>query len=84
MLGDVAVAVHPEDPRYTHLIGKKAKHPFIDRELVIIADTYVDKEFGTGMFLKASKNFLTPNVLFTNFGCLNFLRMRKNNSCSRS
>lgn len=48
MLGDVAVAVHPEDQRYASLVGKKAKHPFVDREIVIIADDYVDREFGTG------------------------------------
>ncbi|VDM70836.1 unnamed protein product [Strongylus vulgaris] len=48
MLGDSAVAVHPEDPRYQHLIGKVCKHPFVDRELPIIADSFVDREFGTG------------------------------------
>ena len=48
MLGDVAVAVHPEDERYAHLIGKMLKLPLTDREIPIIADTYVDKEFGTG------------------------------------
>ena len=48
MLGDVAVAVNPEDERYTHLIGKLLKLPLTDREIPIIADAYVDKEFGTG------------------------------------
>ena len=49
MLGDVAVAVHPEDARYAHLVGKKLVHPFFpDRDLVVVADTYVDKDFGTG------------------------------------
>lgn len=48
MLGDVAVAVHPDDDRYKHLIGKKIKLPLTDREIPIIADEYVDKEFGTG------------------------------------
>ncbi len=48
MLGDVAVAVHPEDERYTHLIGKTLKLPLTDREIPIIADAYVDKGFGTG------------------------------------
>ncbi|MGL4574828.1 MAG: valine--tRNA ligase [Burkholderiaceae bacterium] len=48
MLGDVAVMVHPEDERYKHLIGKKTKLPLTDREIPIIADSYVDKEFGTG------------------------------------
>lgn len=48
MLGDTAVAVNPEDERYKHLIGKKVKLPIVDREIPIIADQYVDKEFGTG------------------------------------
>ncbi len=47
--GDTAVMVHPEDERYTHLIGKKLKLPLIDREISIIADEHVDREFGTGM-----------------------------------
>jgi valyl-tRNA synthetase len=49
MLGDVAVMVHPEDARYAHLIGKNVKLPLCDREIPIIADDYVDKEFGTGV-----------------------------------
>ncbi|MBB5212060.1 valine--tRNA ligase [Microbulbifer hydrolyticus] len=48
MLGDTAVAVHPEDERYKHLIGKTIKLPLTDREIPIIADDYVDLEFGTG------------------------------------
>lgn len=49
MLGDSGIAVHPDDPRYTHLVGKFATHPFIKgRRLPIVADTYVDREFGTG------------------------------------
>lgn len=48
MLGDTAVAVNPEDERYKHLIGKKVKLPIVEREIPIIADQYVDKEFGTG------------------------------------
>ena len=48
MLGDTAVAVHPEDTRYQHLIGKTAVLPILGRELPIIADEYVDLEFGTG------------------------------------
>lgn len=49
MLGDVAVAVNSKDERYKHLIGKKLKHPFIDRELIIITDDeLVDMDFGTG------------------------------------
>ncbi len=49
MLGDTAVAVNPEDERYTHLVGKTVKIPFVEREIPIIADSYVDKEFGTGV-----------------------------------
>jgi valyl-tRNA synthetase len=48
MLGDVAVMVHPEDERYADLIGKTVSLPLCDREIPIIADEYVDKEFGTG------------------------------------
>ncbi len=49
MLGDTAIAVHPEDERYAHLVGKKVKLPFVDREIPIIADSYVEKDFGTGV-----------------------------------
>lgn len=48
MLGDTAVAVHPDDDRYQHLIGKKVLLPLANREIPIIADSYVDTEFGTG------------------------------------
>jgi len=48
MLGDTAVAVHPEDERYKHLIGKTLVLPIIGREIPIIADEYVDREFGSG------------------------------------
>ncbi|MEX2962728.1 valine--tRNA ligase [Microbulbifer sp. TYP-18] len=48
MLGDSAVAVHPEDERYRHLLGKTINLPLSDREIPIIADDYVDREFGTG------------------------------------
>jgi len=48
MLGDTAVAVHPDDERYQHLIGKKVILPIVGREIEIIADDYVDKEFGSG------------------------------------
>ena len=48
MLGDVAVAVDPTDERYQHLVGKMLKLPLCDREIPVIADSYVDKEFGTG------------------------------------
>ncbi|WP_244846847.1 valine--tRNA ligase [Caballeronia sp. SL2Y3] len=49
MLGDVAVMVHPEDERYAHLIGKSVVLPLCDREIPVIADDYVDREFGTGV-----------------------------------
>jgi len=48
MLGDTAVAVNPKDPRYTHLIGKTIMLPLVNREIPIVADDYVDIEFGTG------------------------------------
>jgi valyl-tRNA synthetase len=48
LLGDTAVAVNPEDPRYTALIGRRALIPFVDRAVPIIADAVVDKAFGTG------------------------------------
>ena len=48
MLGDTAVAVHPDDERYKHLIGKKVILPIVGREIEIIADDYVDMEFGSG------------------------------------
>lgn len=48
MLGDMAVAVHPEDERYTHLVGQMINLPLTDRQIPIIADDYVDKDFGTG------------------------------------
>ncbi|MFE0502203.1 valine--tRNA ligase [Lysobacter soli] len=49
MLGDVAVMVHPQDERYTHLIGKTVTLPLTGREIPVIADDYVDREFGTGV-----------------------------------
>jgi valyl-tRNA synthetase len=48
MLGDTAIAVHPEDERYAHLVGKRALLPLMNREIPIIADAMVDREFGTG------------------------------------
>lgn len=57
ILGDTALAVHPEDPRYMHLIGRNAVVPCSGRLIPIIADTYVDREFGTGA-LK-----ITPGVI---------------------
>ncbi len=48
MLGDVAVAVNPDDERYKHLVGRTLMLPLVNREIPVIADSYVDKEFGTG------------------------------------
>ncbi len=49
MLGDTAVAVHPEDERYSDLVGKKVLLPLVNREIPVVADDYVDREFGTGV-----------------------------------
>lgn len=49
MLGDVAVMVHPEDERYMHLVGRTVRLPLCNREIPVIADAYVDREFGTGV-----------------------------------
>ena len=49
MLGDTAVAVHPDDDRYNNLIGRYVWLPFVDRKIPIVADEYVDREFGTGV-----------------------------------
>ncbi|GAB38844.1 MULTISPECIES: valine--tRNA ligase [Gordonia] len=48
MLGDTAIAVHPDDERYAALVGTELEHPFLDRKIPVIADDYVDPEFGTG------------------------------------
>ncbi len=82
MLGDVAVAVHPEDPRYAGLIGRKVRLPLTDREIPVIADDYVDKEFGTGAvkitpahdfndFAVGQRHQLTPISIFTLVATLN-------------
>lgn len=49
MLGDTAVAIHPEDARYAHLKGRKLMLPLMNREIPVVEDTYVDMEFGTGV-----------------------------------
>lgn len=49
MLGDTAVAIHPDDTRYAHLKGKKLMLPLMNREIPVVEDTYVDMEFGTGV-----------------------------------
>src|SRR5690606_32242910 len=48
ILGDTAIAVNPKDQRYQHLVGKKVLVPFIHREIPVIADDYVEMDFGTG------------------------------------
>ena len=48
IMGDTAIAVNPEDERYTHLVGKKVRVPFVDREIPLIADSYVKSDFGAG------------------------------------
>lgn len=49
MLGDTAVAVHPDDKRYQHLIGKKVLLPIVNKEIPVVADSYVEMDFGTGV-----------------------------------
>src|SRR5690606_8917540 len=49
MLGDTALMVHPEDERYAHLVGQRVRLPLSEREIPVIADAYVDREFGTGV-----------------------------------
>jgi len=76
MLGDVAVAVHPDDERYLALVGKTVKLPLADREIPVIADAMVDREFGTGVvkitpahdandFAVGQRHGLTPISIFT-------------------
>lgn len=84
MLGDVAVAVHPEDPRYQHLIGRHVRLPLCERTIPIIADTYVDLEFGTGCvkitpahdfndYQVGQRHHLIPVNIFTLDGKINDL-----------
>ncbi|HUQ27139.1 MAG TPA: valine--tRNA ligase [Usitatibacter sp.] len=76
MLGDVAVAVHPEDERYAKLVGMNVRLPLADRLIPVIADTYVDREFGTGVvkitpahdfndFQVGARHGLKPISIFT-------------------
>src|SRR5690242_7779621 len=76
MLGDVAVAVHPEDERYAHLIGQQLHLPLTGRTIPVIADDYVDREFGTGCvkitpahdfndYAIGQRHQLTPITIFT-------------------
>jgi len=61
--GDTAVFVHPEDPRFKHLVGKMVKVPFQDREIPIMADEYVDMEFGTGCLKVTPGHDPNDNIL---------------------
>jgi valyl-tRNA synthetase len=76
MLGDVAVAVHPDDERYAALVGKTVTLPLCDRQIPVIADSMVDREFGTGVvkitpahdlndFAVGQRHDLTPISIFT-------------------
>ncbi len=82
MLGDVAVAVHPGDDRYAALIGRKLILPLADREIPVIADEYVDREFGTGCvkitpahdfndFAVGQRHALAPISIFTTTATVN-------------
>ena len=82
LLGDVAVAIHPDDERYQHLIGKHVKLPLTDRTIPIIADTYVDPLFGTGCvkitpahdfndYVVGERHGFTPINIFTPTAHLN-------------
>ncbi len=82
LLGDTAVAVHPEDERYKHLIGKKLVLPLVNREIPIISDEYVDPEFGTGAvkvtpahdpndFLMGQRHDLEQIVVMNDDGTMN-------------
>jgi valyl-tRNA synthetase len=84
MLGDVAVAVHPDDPRYQHLIGRHVRLPLCERTIPIIADTFVDLEFGTGcvkitpahdfnVYQVGQRHHLVPINIFTLDGKINDL-----------
>lgn len=71
MLGDTAVAVHPNDERYKHLHGKFVVHPFCNRKLPILCDDFVEMGFGTGEFglnhellieISVIRNHYSPNL----------------------
>lgn len=82
MLGDTGIGVNPKDERYTHLIGKRARHPFVDRLIPIFADEYVEMDFGTGAvkmtpahdfndFALGQKHKLDTINIFTDNGLMN-------------
>ncbi len=82
MLGDTGVAVNPEDERYTHLVGKKVILPLMNREIPVIADQFVDREFGTGLvkvtpahdpndFEMGKRHSLSENIIMDPKGRIN-------------
>ncbi len=84
MLGDIAVAVHPEDMRYQHMIGRHVRLPLCERSIPVIADTYVDPAFGTGCvkitpahdfndYQMGQRHHLVPLNIFTLDGKINDL-----------
>ena len=88
MLGDVAVAVHPEDARYQHLIGRHVRLPLCERSIPVVADSYVDPEFGTGCvkitpahdfndYQMGQRHQLVPINIFTLDGKINDLAPTK-------
>ncbi|HLP10950.1 MAG TPA: valine--tRNA ligase [Flavobacteriales bacterium] len=68
ILADTGVCVHPDDERYKHLVGKKAIIPIVDREVPIIADAYIDKEFGTGCLKVTPAHDINDYELGKKFG----------------
>ena len=67
IMADVAIAVHPEDPRYTNLVGKKVLIPLIDRAIPVIADEYVDLEIWNG----GAKKLRQPTIKMTTLSVRN-------------
>ena len=68
LLGDAAVAVHPEDERYQHLIGKRVKLPLADRLIPVIADSFVEREFGSGVVKITPAHDFTDNEVGARHG----------------
>lgn len=82
MLGDTAVAVHPNDSRYTHYIGKYILHPFCDRRIPILADEFVDMEFGTGIYIHVSSERIESGAIVKLDCNMTVLRCCKDYTCS--
>jgi valine--tRNA ligase len=72
MLGDTAVAVNPKDERYTHLVGKRVLLPIVNKYIPIVADRYVDMEFGTGV-VKNTPNSTNPFKVLKIKGSLGYM-----------